>query len=220
MRKVLLLSPHYDDAVLGAGQFMAGRPDVEVVTIFNWRSSDANVQTTYDAKCGFSTADEAVHARKAENEAALALLKATSIDVNVPDAQYGAPRNQDEFVLNRILGLIDKDYEFILAPIGLGHPDHIQTSSVAILLQNKLNIPLYMWEDIPLRVTEPELIWERIQELTGQYHVNFTRDKVGDGPMTEKIRALLCYKSQIGTGILDPWLIYTPERFWRIDEKN
>lgn len=38
------------------------------------------------------------------------------------------------------------------------------------------------------------------------------------GPIADKIRALMCYKSQINTGDLDPYLLYVPERFWKGSE--
>lgn len=212
MRKVLVLSPHYDDAVLSAGQFMAGRPDAEVVTIFNWCSNDADVQTTYDAKCGFKTADEAVHGRQSENNEALALLGATSVEVNMPDAQYGAARMEDGFIANRIMPLLGGSYEFILAPLGLAHPDHDQTTRIALRLQKELELPIYLWEDLPIRVLEPQLIPARIKELG----IKVELKSPGTGPIADKIRALLCYKSQMGTGILNPYIMYVPERFWKV----
>ena len=197
---------------------MAGRPDTEVVTIFNWRGTAPDVQTTYDAKCGFSTADEAVHARREENEAALALLNATSIDVNMADMQYGGARMEDEFVKNRVLGLLDKDadYEFMIAPFGLAHPDHEQTTNVALMLAAELDIPLYLWEDLPLRVVDPELVVTRKYQVETEHGVELELIKLGDGPIAHKIRALMCYKSQIGTGILDPYLLFVPERFYKV----
>lgn len=215
MRKVLLISPHYDDAVLSAGQFMAGRPDTEVLTLFNWRGTSASVQTTYDAKCGFDNADDAVHARQRENNEALALLQATSLELNLPDSQYDNSGQSDEYIVNRILELVlvdeEHEYEFMLAPLGLAHPDHEQAHRVGFILRKELGIPIYFWEDMPIRVVEPGLVYEKLKKLKN----NMELLSPGTGPIADKIRALSCYKSQIGTGILDPYIMYVPERFWK-----
>lgn len=214
MRRILLISPHFDDAVLSAGQLLAGRPDADVVTIYAGKPSNLGMQTTYDAKCGFENAEQAMNARTIENDEALALLKANPIDLTICDTQYGYPRNEDEFIANRLLAAVpkDADYEFIVAPLGLGHPDHIQATQVAIIVAKRLKVQLYLWEDLPLRVVEPERVTERLAALKVKHRVS-----IGEGPIAHKIRALSCYRSQIGTGILDPYLMYVPERFWKYE---
>ena len=68
MKKVLLISPHFDDAVLSAGQFMAERPDCEVVTVFaGMPLTPERVVTPYDEKCGFKNAQDAMAERQREN---------------------------------------------------------------------------------------------------------------------------------------------------------
>lgn len=64
MKKMLLVSPHFDDAVLSAGQFMADRPDAEVVTVFGgFPVTSERIKTPYDEKCGFKNAQDAVASR-------------------------------------------------------------------------------------------------------------------------------------------------------------
>lgn len=216
MRKVLLISPHFDDAVLSAGQFMADRPDCEVVTVFaGFPLTASRVKTPYDEKCGFKNAEDAVAERRREDDRALALLEATAIHLDFADSQY-----KTEFA-NMVTGgeitsalqeLIDKnDYEFIMCPLGLGHPDHVKVTEAVTRLKTDLQI--LFWEDLPLRVVEPQTVPPRL----AQY--NLSLDKLvqhmttGD-KMAKKIRSMLCYSSQINTGILDPFLMYVPERFW------
>lgn len=217
MKKILVISPHFDDAVLSAGQFMAERPDAEVVTVFGgYPYKSERVTTPYDEKCGFDNAQDAVSVRRQENDQALALLEATVINLDFPDSQYEngfvnvVTRERITEALQEILD--NDDYEFIMAPLGLGHPDHIKTTEAVIHLETDL--PIYLWEDLPLRVVEPELVWPRIAmfDLAGKlWQPATTNDK-----MAKKIRAMLCYKSQIHTGILDPYIMYVPERFWKL----
>lgn len=212
MRKILIVSPHFDDAVLSAGEHMAGRPDAEVITVFGGFPDKPEKRVTpYDLKCGFKNAEDAVYSRRHENDRATALLKATHIDLDFPDSQYGEDSTQEVIaeVLQKFVN--GQDYEYIMAPLGLGHPDHLLTTQSVLALETDL--PIYLWEDLPLRVVEPELVYERLQELgitAKVWNANTNREKIA-----EKIRALSCYASQIGTGILDPFLLYVPERFYR-----
>lgn len=213
MNKLLVVSPHFDDAVLSAGQFMAERPDCEVVTIFGGQpESPEKVVTPYDTKCGFKNAQDAVSERRRENNAATALLRATKIDFDFPDGQYGVDISQQQIaeVLQRLID--GREYEAIYAPIGLGHPDHKKVADAVLSLETDL--PITLWEDLPIRITEPELVPVRLAELGLDYKPS--RTILSRVNIADKIRALMCYSSQIGTGILDPYLMYVPERFYAI----
>lgn len=217
MKKVLVISPHFDDAVLSAGQFMADRPDAEVVTIYaGFPLTAEHVQTPYDKKCGFDNAEDAVAQRQRENNEALALLEATVIDLEFPDSQYEtnlANHVSIDEITKALQELVDKvDYEFILAPLGLGHPDHLKVTDAVTRLKTDKDI--YLWEDLPIRVVEPHLVPPRLQQLNLGLDKLWQPGTTGD-KMSKKIRSMLCYKSQIHTGILDPYIMYVPERFWR-----
>lgn len=217
MKKILLISPHFDDAVLSAGQYMAERPDADVVTVFGGLPlTPDRIKTPYDEKCGFDNARNAVGSRIRENDAALALLDAKAINLEFPDSQYRDHNVNAVYlddVVRELQAIVDEGhYEFIMAPLGLGHPDHILVTDAVLRL--KYEKPIYFWEDLPLRVVEPQTVIPRIAML------GLTLDKLWQPAttaekMTKKIRALSCYKSQMNTGILDPYVMYVPERFWK-----
>jgi len=214
MKKILLISPHFDDAVLSAGQYMADRADAEVVTVFGgYPDTPERVHTPYDEKCGFKDARDAITMRKIENDNALALLAATSINLDFCDSQYYneyTPQSTSDQIAEQLQKILDKtDYEFIMGPLGLGHPDHIKVTDAIIKL--KTNKAIYLWEDLPLRVVEPELVRDRLETLRLD---KWTQHSTTGDKMANKIRAMLCYRSQINTGILDPYVMYVPERFW------
>lgn len=212
MKKILLVSPHFDDAVLSAGQFMADRPDSEVVTVFAGYPEDAeNLKTPYDLKCGFKNALDAVSQRRIENDQALALLEATVIDLDFLDEQYHRNVSLGE-VTRALQELVDKGaYEFIMGPLGLGHPDHVLVCQAMFMLRTEL--PIYLWEDLPLRVVDPPLVPERIKQIARP--MTLMNPATTNYKIAKKIRSMLCYKSQINTGILDPYIMYVPERFWK-----
>lgn len=216
MKKILLISPHFDDALLSAGQLLAGRQNADVVTVFGGAPVEV-LLSDYDAKCGFETSEQAVLARREEDNNALALVGANPIHWHFIDGQYGEVGqlwdNLPFSIGSETLKQLEKEeYEFIVAPLGLGHPDHMIVSDAIRQIQKErhIDIPVYYWEDLPLRVVEPELVQPRLDALGLEERVF-----IGDGPIANKIRALSCYKSQIGTGILDPYVMYVPERFWK-----
>lgn len=212
MNKILLVSPHLDDAILSAGCVLADRPNAVVVTVFAGNPQDAEFcSTPYDLSCGFGDAAGAMAQRREENSLATALLNAAAINLEFVDEQYGEPAKTED-ITNELQKMVDRgNYDYILAPLGLGHPDHIQTCEAVRNI--KTDLPIYLWEDLPLRVVEPELVPARLAELGLSFNDKFG---IPAGDMTRKIRSLSCYTSQIGTGILDPFLLYVPERFYKI----
>lgn len=217
MKKILLISPHFDDAVLSAGQYMADRPDAEVVTVYGGFPVNAeHLTTAYDVKCGFKNAEDAVAQRQRENDQALALLEATAINLDFVDSQYESqhqPAPHLSEMIEKLQEIVNGyNYEFIMAPLGMGHPDHVKVTDAVIRLQT--DIPIYLWEDLPIRVVEPTLVPPRLELLSLTLDKLMTPSTTGD-KMAKKIRSMLCYRSQVHIGIIDPYLIYVPERFWR-----
>lgn len=211
MNKVLLVSPHFDDAILSAGQFMAERPDTVVVTVFaGLPLTPDNVHTPYDEKCGFKDARDAVGERVRENNAACGILNASCVNLDFPDSQYNNT-NTVEKIRDSLQELINEQwFEAIYAPIGLDHPDHKMVTEAVMQLDFPRSITL--WEDLPIRVLDPLEANKRVLELGLKEYRQpaTTHEKIAN-----KMRALACYTSQMGTGILDPYLMYVPERFWK-----
>lgn len=218
MRRCMSISPHLDDNVLSMGQVLAGRPGFDVVTLFAGLPSNPDIQTDYDKKTGFKDARDAIAIRRNEDNEALAILQANPIHLDFVDHQYGEANNH-ELMFRKLQEIyMEGDYEFVVAPLGLSHPDHIETSNLALelLMENrKSGMKLYLAEDLPHRVLWPEKAFERLEEIR-QDGFDLSLEFIGDGPMADKVRALWLYKSQIGTGELNPWVLYNPERFWRL----
>lgn len=218
MKAVLCMSPHFDDGCLSAGQFLAGRPNCDVVTLFAGFPANPDIQTDYDKKTGFKDARDAIAIRRNEDNEALALLQANPIHLNFVDHQYGETNNH-ELMFRKLEEIyIAGDYEFVIAPLGIDHPDHIETSILARELwkeRRDKGMKLYLWEDLPHRVLWPEKVFQRLEDIREQRY-NLSLEFIGDGPMADKVRALWLYRSQINTGELNPWVLYVPERFWEV----
>src|ERR1700716_1193952 len=72
LTRILVLSPHLDDAVLGCGHLLAAHPGPTVLTVFAG-APDAYPEpmTSWDRLAGFSRGDDPLVARRREDAGAL-----------------------------------------------------------------------------------------------------------------------------------------------------
>ncbi len=207
---VLVISTHLDDGILSAGQFIAGHPSPNLLTVFAGIPDDGFV-TDYDKSCGFETSKFAMEARRNEDRQATAMLNSGYIHGKLLDSQYKKEQPSDIIKLIEVV-LSDRTYDFVVAPLGLRHPDHIAVADATLKLKPD---NLYLYEDLPHRVTNPELVFDRFEQLKKQ-GFKPSQEFIGDGAIELKMRALMCYHSQMLKGDLNPYNLYVPERFWRI----
>lgn len=207
--KLLVLSPHLDDAILSVGQTIAAYPNSTIMTVFAG-SPPKGTKSDYDLKCGFKDSNEAMEARRYEDRMACAQLLAKPIHLGFLDHQYKHQVGLENINAKIMQHLEEYEYQIILAPIGLKHPDHIAVTRVVRGLL-ETDIPIYYYEEIPMRVLEPELVAERL-DSDDEPKLKF----IGDGGRDKKAMALMEYKSQIGTGVLDPSTCFVPERIWEL----
>jgi LmbE family N-acetylglucosaminyl deacetylase len=216
VRAALVISPHADDAVLSAGQFLSGRPDVIVVTVFAGTPKASLALTKYDALSGFTNAREALEARRAEDREALALLGAKPVHLNFVDQQYGqtASRKNISKELARQIALFEP--ELIIGPLGIGHPDHQLVREVLLDAALEGGTPLWLYEDLPTRVREPELVPEALEAVRSR-QATAILGFCGDGPLADKMSALWAYRSQLPL-FPNRHELLVGERFWHISK--
>lgn len=210
MKKSLVIGAHLDDAILSAGQFIAGRPNCDVLTVFSGIPMvSAEFVTDYDKSCGFQTSKDAMVTRQQEDREACAILDAHPYHTRRLDSQYIKGGDYSK-LMKELRDFIEaRDYEMVIAPLGLRHPDHVKLADTVLAL----HLPnAYLYEDLPHRVTHPEFVFERLHQLPPAARLTF----IGDGNIADKVRALFCYRSQIGRGDLNPYNLYVGERFWKI----
>lgn len=121
--RLLVVSPHLDDAILSAFSLLAGRRSSSVVTVFDGHPS-APVTTEWDALCGFGDSTTAMKARHLEDATAYAGLPVTRDYLQLLDTSYAGSSRRDE-------GAVVRDYirnwvgqapepAFIAIPAGAG----------------------------------------------------------------------------------------------------
>lgn len=217
MKTVLVLSAHLDDAVLSCGQYLAGRPDAVVLTIFAGTPQAETVTTTYDQQCGFTTAHEATASRREEDKIALAVLGCTARHLDFTDQQYG--EHKDETAIRAaVLETVDElDPEYLIGPLGLIHPDHVTTRNILLDLAASTDVPVWLYEDLPGAQLDPDEPGKALDAVRAA-GFDLERGFIGDGPLDKKMLAVHCYRSQVG--LFNPFDIYGRERFWKLSRRE
>ncbi len=213
---VLVLSPHFDDAVLGCGAFLAGRPGTLVMTVCAGLPPEGMPLTDWDRRCGFSDAREAMLARGEENRRALEQLGAASLQLDLLDSQYGGrcaglgARLADEIARLRP--------RMLLLPLGLFHDDHVRVSDAALRACRRLGGgPVCIAYEDALYRRRPGLVQQRLAALR-ERGVRATPWLTVPADLPAKRRAVAAYASQLGPLGLTPGCgdDALPEHYWRL----
>jgi LmbE family N-acetylglucosaminyl deacetylase len=179
----LILSPHLDDALLSAGQFIGGRPDCVVATVLAGTPPTQAVLTSYDDKCGFKSAAEAMEARRAEDLEAMSVLQAKAKHLDFVDSQYGGKLKVTALV-KQLGELIDElDPEFVVGPLGLVHSDHEMVRDAVLEASTEAARPVWLYEDLPYRVAAPEAVPAALDALRGRAY-ELQLGFIGTGPIS------------------------------------
>lgn len=221
--RVVIVSPHLDDAVLGCGCFMATHPGAAVVTLYAGRPAEyPDPMTHWDTISGFSAGDDVLAARRREDEAALAEVGATPVWLDVVEHQY-LPRAEwiGPAQTVEILDVVVRERAptAILVPFGLANPDHGATHDAAMLVRDRYPEPAWFcYEDSGYKHIPGLLAW-RISGLfrRGVWPTPVAIDT--EGGEAAKRRALAHYRSQLRALEAD-WQIGAklgaPEQLWRL----
>jgi LmbE family N-acetylglucosaminyl deacetylase len=225
LERIVVVQPHFDDAVMGAGYLIAGHPGTAVVTVFGGRPpAYPETPTEWDALGGFKAGDDIVALRRGEDVAALAELGATPHWLEFSDHQYldkaewYQPRDIAP-ALEAALRHLEPTAVFV--PFGLANPDHDLTHRAARIAMDDLqDVAWYCYEDAGYCHLPGLLAW-RVSSLfkTGLWPtpaivpVELDNDR--------KNRALSCYRSQLPPLRADHMLdartsAPVPEQYWRL----
>lgn len=221
MGDAVVISPHLDDAVFACGVWLAMNPGTIVVTVFAGVPEDGAQLTDWDARCGFSSAAQAVQSRREEDKRALARLEGLPRWLAFSDSQYArTPLIGDVAqVLRQVLQELSP--RRILFPLGLFHSDHRLVHEACVLaLRATGEIRALAYEDGLYRGMKG-VLQERLAELqSAGVCATPASQTLSAGPMGERVKAaaVLAYASQLrafGPGGYDDTT--RPERFWELD---
>jgi LmbE family N-acetylglucosaminyl deacetylase len=199
-RRVLVVSPHLDDAIFSLGATIArhGRTggQTTILTVFAGDTASAAPAGEWDRRAGFSTAGQAALVRRQEDRSACGILDARCVQLAEEDEQYTAARRDDRIseALNDLAGCHD---EVLVPGYPLWHADHTYVTHVALARLRGVRVRLY--------AEEPYTSWSRRSPTLGhpaEAGPPHTLSTWGTGPTDwndriRKVRAAAQYRSQL-----------------------
>ncbi len=232
LERIVIVSPHLDDAVLGCSHLMSAHPGVTVVTVFAGRPAQyPTPMERWDTICGFVEGDEVHVARRAEDAAALAVLDATPVWLDFVEHSYLDRADwvrPDDIVDTLAATLTELDPTAVFAPFGLANPDHDCTHDAAMLTRDRLAedpispnpISWFCYEDMGYKHIPGLLAW-RIARLFRRGLWPTPAALPVDVDLARKQAAVRCYPSQL-LALEAEWCVAeklaapAPEQHWRL----
>jgi LmbE family N-acetylglucosaminyl deacetylase len=216
--RLVAISPHLDDAVLGCSALLAAYPGAIVVTVFAGRPPDGTPLPAWDEAAGFRAGDDVVGIRRTEDRAALHTLGARPRWLDFLDAQYGDPPAVDAIVPALESAIGSADAAIVGIPLGLFHSDHALAHAAALALLRRH--PEWRWlaYEEPMYRRVPGALDDRRAALRKAGVTANALDRVR--APRRKRRALACYASQLRAlrtpgrpGVADA---LAGERYWEL----
>jgi len=195
--RLVVVSPHLDDAVLSCGSLLAQRPGSIVVTVFAGVPCAQGPLTDWDRRCGFHSGRQAMLARRGENARALALLDAESVLLDLLDHQYRDPAQpvDGERVLARTLRALQPTT--VLLPLGLFHDDHLWVAEACLAMRGAGLPCAWVAYAEALYRTKPGLMQRRLAALLDRGICATPMFLGGHDGLKTKCVAVRAYASQV-----------------------
>lgn len=214
---LIVLSPHFDDAVLSVGGIISEFNGPKyIVTFFTTPTATAEYLTRWDELSGFEKSTDARKIRENENVNAANMLGARVINKGYVDNQYEKRSASDNESIRKritkdieqIVGSTNNANVTVIGPSYFGdkitHADHLLVSNAFVqAIKNKCyaNADFYFYEDLPytyLRFKDEEITLDRI--LT-DYYGGLRLDKneifISEQSFDSKRKEIEAYPSQV-----------------------
>jgi len=228
LARIVVVSPHFDDAAMGAGEMLihhADRSATTVITVLGGRPPRyPDEPTEWDALGGFKAGDDVVAVRREEDAAAMAVLGAKPVWLEFPDHQYLAVEDRPtaaDVAPTLEQAIVAESPTAVFTPMGIANPDHVMTHGASLLVREQH--PEWAWfayEDHGYKHLPGMLAWrvsklfrEGIWPTPALVPIDLDEDR--------KRKAIGCYTSQIPPLERDHALstrlaVHAPEQFWRL----
>ncbi len=222
-KKRVLLSPHFDDAVLSAWSKISF--GTTIVTVCGGIPDQLTAVSSADQKCGFDSATFAAIARRKEDQRVCERIGVRYRHLDFLDNPYH--RNKDVKSVKKQLDAAVGEAEEIYAPLGIGaHPDHIVVRNAALDLFRDKEIDLYLYADYPYaaerNTDKTEYRWDKTLHSIKAVLDEAESVELDMEQILKKIDTFRLYTSQVDvlkshySRLLDCPGILGTESFWRV----
>jgi len=225
LRRLLVVSPHLDDAVLSCSHLFAHAEQALSVTVFAGTPARyPSPPTPWDLACGFQPGDDIVARRRAEDARALEILGVSSTGLDFLDFQYRNGEKPDSKALAAAVEEVIDGFRptTIAVPLAIQHPDHRACLSAALAIRRRgdsrdwvcyAEFP-YVWRGPDLAARRLAAVRRRGFRLTPMLLASYRSDL--------KAEALRAYESQIlglELGADIDRVAAAPEQHWRLTDR-
>jgi LmbE family N-acetylglucosaminyl deacetylase len=201
--RVVVVSPHLDDAVMSLGATMAAAAragaKVEVLTVFGDLPSSEAAAGPWDRDCGFLTEGQAASARRAEDRRACSTVGAEPHWLNFGCEAYERRGSEDD-IWSAVVSVTEGADTVLIPGFPLAHPDHAFLSE--LLLRRGLNArrtALYVEQPYVFTLKQTPGIGRVPAPLQPVVKGSLTWTRVGPARTHRrtKVRAARSYQSQL-----------------------
>ena len=228
LTRIVVVSPHFDDAALGASQMLlrhAGSSATTVITVLGGRPpAYPDPPSDWDALGGFRAGDDVVALRQEEDRAAMEVLGAEPMWLDFADHQYLPKRERPTAAaVAPVLeaAILGRSPTAVFLPMGLANPDHVMTHDAGMLVYDRH--PEWAWfcyEDHGYKHLPGLLAW-RVATLMKSGRWPTPAIVPVDAETEGKRKAIWCYVSQIAPlerdhALTERLAANVPEQFWRV----
>ena len=218
---LVIVSPHFDDGVFACGDLMAEHPGSTVITVFGDGPAVWDDPTAWDLTAGFNPGQNAVAARRLEDQEALAELDSAPVWLPFWERQYGRATTMQEIQPALEAAILMASPVAVAIPLGMFDVDHVVTHAAAVPLVTRYpNLVWLAYEEALYRMLPDGELLER---LTGLVRAGIKPVRAGRTrlrPSSRKRRAVECYRSRLQLLDREGRAAYaealSPERFWRL----
>lgn len=221
--RVVVVSPHLDDAVFSCGCLLASAHQPVVVTVLAGVPDSTSALQEWDRRAGFGSSPEAVRARREEDRRGLDTLGATGQWLEFLDGQYGAQYAPADLAQALAQWLGSHEGGAVVVPMGLFHRDHILVSDACMLARQLVGTQgsarwRWLLYEEAIHRRHPGALQQRIDAWRMEGRVATAALLCLARFRGRKLQAARAYKSQLP--LFDPVSladIGAPENYWQLD---
>jgi LmbE family N-acetylglucosaminyl deacetylase len=168
--RLVVVSPHLDDAVMSCGALLLAHPGATVVTMFAASPAEySDPLNEHDQDCGFHPGDDTMAVRRAEDVRALEAVGAQPRWLAFCQHSHVArldPIAVSPGAVDALTGaIVDTEPTAVVAPLGLLHPDHQACHATALAARERAgDIPWLWYSDLPYAYI-PHVLAARVRAL-------------------------------------------------------